>query len=318
MIWERDPLWVKAKLFLGRAFEQDAEDPLYGLWCSLGLELLARAAVASVSPLLLADPDPAQRSLLHALGHGSTNTKPKSVTAVQVIDLCSTLFGDFNKDDLKSCRALIDRRNAELHSAEAAFETYPSKQWLPGFYRVCAILTKALGESLESLLGAEQAMIATEVLRETRQVVQQRVLGSIAAYKRVFNEKTDDERREASQSAAKETAKLVYERHHKVTCPACDSDAVVEGATYGPETPSVEVGEIVVRQSVSPRRFSCSACGLKLTGFAELDAADLGGTYTRRKKFTPEDYYGLIDPETADMSEYVEQYLAEMHEYDNE
>jgi hypothetical protein len=45
----------------------------------------------------------------------------------------------------------------------------------------------------------------------------------------------------------------------------------------------------------------------------------LGGTYTRRTTFSPEDYYGLIDPETADMSKYVERYMEDMApEYDNE
>jgi hypothetical protein len=70
MSWERDPLWAKSRLFFERAFEQPPEDPLFGLWCSLGLELLARAALASVSPTLLAEPDKEHRFLLHALNRG--------------------------------------------------------------------------------------------------------------------------------------------------------------------------------------------------------------------------------------------------------
>lgn len=113
----------------------------------------------------------------------------------------------------------------------------------------------------------------------------------------------------------------MYERHHKVTCPACGSDATIEGDAFGPERVNHGDQEIEVRQSVTPRVFNCFACGLKLTGYAELDAADLAGIYTRRTTFSPEDYYGLIDPETADMSEYVERYLQEAQkyqEYDNE
>jgi hypothetical protein len=75
---------------------------------------------------------------------------------------------------------------------------------------------------------------------------------------------------------------------------------------------------VAINKAVSPRAFKCFACGLKLAGYAELDGADLGGTYTRRTTFTPEDYYGLIDPETADMSEYFGRYMADMQEYDNE
>ena len=43
MSWERDPLWAKAKLYFERALSQSREEPQFGLWCSLGLELLARS-----------------------------------------------------------------------------------------------------------------------------------------------------------------------------------------------------------------------------------------------------------------------------------
>src|SRR5713101_2698481 len=41
MSWERDPLWAKARLYFERAFELPRDDPRFGLWCSLALELLA-------------------------------------------------------------------------------------------------------------------------------------------------------------------------------------------------------------------------------------------------------------------------------------
>jgi transcription elongation factor Elf1 len=319
MIWERDPLWAKAKLFFDRAFEQSADDPLYGLWCSLGLELLARAALASVSPTLLAEPEREHKNLLHALGVGPRLSAPKSISVAQVLTQCESLFVNFTKEDLVASKALINRRNAEFHSAEAAFENYPSKQWLPSFYHACSSLVEVLKETLESLLGKEQAGIAAEILKQSKDSVQIRVSVSIANHKKAFEVKAPDERETLTEAARKQTAKLVYERHHKVSCPACGSDAVVEGDAFGSEKLDHEDDEIVVRQSVSPRIFNCFACGLKLSGYAELDAADLGGTYTRRTTLSPEEYYGLIDPETADMSEYVNKYLAEVgSEYDNE
>ena len=39
MSWEREPLLTKAKLFFERAFNESRDEPLFGLWCSLGLEL---------------------------------------------------------------------------------------------------------------------------------------------------------------------------------------------------------------------------------------------------------------------------------------
>lgn len=318
MIWERDPLWAKARLFLERAFQQPADDPQFGLWCSLGLELLARAAVASVSPTLLAEPQNDHQNLLYALGVGPKLSAPQSISTSKVFAQCQGLFANFTKEDSVASMALANRRNAELHSAEAAFDNYPSRLWLPGFYHSCSSLVEALGETLETLLGAEQARIATGVLQQSKDGVVGRVKASIAAYKKVFDEKDPAERQAAADAASVKVARLVHERHHKVICPACGSDATVEGDAFGPERLDHEDQDIVVRQSVSPRVFTCSACGLKLTGYAELDVAELAGIYTRRTTFTPEEYYGLIDPESADMSFYVDRYLQDALEYDNE
>jgi hypothetical protein len=67
MSWDRDPIWAKARLFFARAFDTQRENPAFGLWCSLGLELLARTALASISPTLLAEPHPEHKNLLHVI-----------------------------------------------------------------------------------------------------------------------------------------------------------------------------------------------------------------------------------------------------------
>jgi hypothetical protein len=319
MSWERDPLWAKSKLFFERAFDVSPEDPLFGLVCSLGLELLARAAIASVSPTLLAEPDKDHKFLLHALNRGAERITPHSIASFQVFNLCRTLFDEFSKEDLTAALALTNRRNEELHSGAAAFDEYPARLWLPGFYRVCRSLTGVLGESLESLFGVDEARIAGEILGETDKEVKQKVLSLIAAHRKVFDGKSGGEKTTAAATAKTEADQLAHLRHHRVVCPACKSTATVQGEAFGPEHVSHDDGDIVVRTAVSPRSFSCSACGLKLEGYAELDAAELGGQYTRRTTLSPQEYYGLIDPESDDMSEYIDRYLADMaNEYDNE
>ena len=319
MIWNRDPLWAKAKLFLERAFEQPPDSPLFGLWCSLGLEMLARTAVASVSSTLLAESDRDHKNLLHALGVREGLLVPKSITASHAFTLCQKIFSAFTNDDVMACNALSNRRNAELHSAEAAFDNYPTSQWLPGFYHACSSLVGALNETLDHLLGPDQAHVAEEVLQISREGVADRVKASIEACKKNFEEGSAAEREAALTAAKDKVAKLVHERHHKVLCPACESDSVVKGDAFGPEKLDHEDGDVVIRQSVIPRAFDCSACGLKLSGYAELEVAKLAGIYKRRTTFSPEAYYGLIDPESADMSEYLNRYLASTaEEYDNE
>ena len=62
MTWERDSLLAKAVLFFEPAFAEAPEDPLFGLWCSLGLSSLHAAH--------------SQRSALHSL------RSPIGITAI--------------------------------------------------------------------------------------------------------------------------------------------------------------------------------------------------------------------------------------------
>ena len=321
MSWERDPLWAKARLFFERAFEQSGEDLMFGLWCSLGLELLARSAVASVSPTLLAEPDQAHRFLLQALNRGQEKGPRKSIGTAQVLTLCQTLFPQFTEEDKIASLALINRRNDELHTGSSAFQEYPSKLWLAGFYRACRSLAEAMSETLESLFGKENAKVANEILAENQSQVKSRILGLIAAHQKVFLERSAEEQLAASESAKTLGEQLSHKRHHRVTCPSCKSVATVQGQPFGAENVSHKDRNIFVRQAVSPQTFACPACGLKLQGYAELDVAQLGGQYTRVTEYSLEDYYGLIDPKDFDPSEYVKEYLADLRaeaEWDNE
>lgn len=317
MSWERDPLWAKARLFFERAFDESRDAPTFGLWCSLGLELLARSALASISPTLLAEPDREHKYLLHALNRGSERVPRKSIATVQVFSLCCTLFPAFTKDDFTAAMALINRRNEELHSGGAAFDEYPSTQWLAGFYRACNLLSAAMGESLTSLFGEDEASVANETLTENQNDVKQYVESSVASHRKVFEDRSEGDRKDAAAEAEKLGTGLATQRHHRVVCPACKCVATVQGRSFGKEHISHDEGMIIVRQAVVPMSFACSACGLKLEGYAQLETAGLGGRYQRKTTYSPDGYYGLIDPE--DISSYVEDYLAEQEpEYDNE
>jgi hypothetical protein len=317
MSWERDPLWAKARLFYQYAFNMRRDDPMFGLWCSLGLELLARAALASVSPTLLAQPDRDQKNLLHVVHGESELLFPKSITASLVFDLCERMFPAFTKEDKKVASALLNRRNAELHSGAAAFDDYRPSQWLAGFYHACKSLTIVLGESLENLFGEREAEFAEAMLAENRDNVKKEVLTAIAAHKKVFEVKKPEEQSAAKAEAEELGLELSTQRHHRVICPACGCTATVQGRSFGKEhVTNEESGEIVVRQAVSPTEFSCSACGLKFTTYAQLETAGLGDHYTRKVEYSPEEYYGLIDPEDA--ASYLASQGGEFMEYDNE
>ena len=70
-----------------------------------------------------------------------------------------------------------------------------------------------------------------------------------------------------------------------------------------------------------PERFNCIACNLKFNGYSELVAAEMGDQYTRTIRYSPEDYYGLVNPDDIDqITELAENHYEEMHmmEYNND
>ena len=308
MSWDQDSLWAKGCVFFERAFNESKEDPMFGLWAALGLELLARAAVSSVSPTLLSEPDRDHKYLLHVLERGSERVPKRTIGSAVVLQLCSTLFDEFSDEDKKVCTAIINRRNEELHTGTAAFIEYPSSAWLSGFLRSCKALCECQGKTLEDLVGEEEAANALELLAEERAGVQESVKSTIAAHKKVFEAKTAGEQELAQINAEAQTNALSYQGHHKVACPACSSAASISGVLYGEEQLSHSDGEVQVRQPVSPRDFLCPACSLSLNGYAKLEVIGMGGRHTRTSTYTLEEYYGLVDPNT----------FSPEYEYDNE
>lgn len=306
MTWERNELWNKAVLFMSKASVEDHEKEAFGLWAALGLELLARSAIASTSPLLLAEPDKDQKNILYALGFGSGGT-PKSISTIQVLSLCRLLIANFTEEEFKSASSLLNRRNEELHTGSAAFLTFPTQIWLPSFYRCCKILAEHQKETLESLFGVDEAKIANETLGKVEADVMQRVKNSIAAHAKVFDAKENKDKERLISEAKTQGDILSHRGHHRVTCPACKAVATVQGTVYGGERVEHKDGAIIVRKNVVPTRFACPACELKLNTFTELLAAGVADHFTHRVEFTPEDYYELVDPNDHEtMAEYAE------------
>ncbi len=82
MIWNYDDLFLKARLYMARAFKEDRDSSLFSFWASLGLELLARSTLSKVHPSLLADPTQGD-NILYACGFPGKNP-PKSIPAKSV------------------------------------------------------------------------------------------------------------------------------------------------------------------------------------------------------------------------------------------
>src|SRR5262245_61154588 len=115
MTWDSDSLYSKAALYFERVQDEDRHSPAFAFWCALSLELLARSAVAKISPALLADATSHTDGILYALElPRRTEKPPTSIGTKQVIELCELLVDRFEEDERKVALALAAFRNAEL------------------------------------------------------------------------------------------------------------------------------------------------------------------------------------------------------------
>lgn len=307
MSWDNDSLWSKSKVYFQRAFNDDRDSEIFGLWCAMGLELLSRSTISHFSPCLLAEPDKDQKNLLAALGLNANISQAKSISTSQVLKLCKDLIPDFNEEEITIALAMAGRRNEEVHSGTAAFVEYKPQQWIGAFYKCCRVLSRAQDRSLEELFGEDEAKAAHEIITELDKQVKKYVITQINAYEKVFNDKSSEEKEALKLIAEQQGEDLSHKKHHKVKCPACSCTATVHGNEYGKEQVENKGTEIITRRSVIPTVFSCPACGLKLNGYAQLAAAGVADHYTNRTHYTPQEYYELIDPNDHEsMASYAE------------
>src|SRR5262245_45022887 len=120
--WSEEGLFAKAQLYIERMEAHTADDWQFGLWSTLALELVARAALAHISPVLLADSNN-WRNLTYALGQEPTAKKftPNSISSNEVIARLTELIPEVTPEIAGFCTQHLKRRNAELHSGELIF-----------------------------------------------------------------------------------------------------------------------------------------------------------------------------------------------------
>src|SRR3954453_7270508 len=130
--YDHDALWLKAKMFLNRAMDEEETRPFdeRALWATLALELLGKAALARTSPVLIAEPTEEGTNLLIALGLMEGDAQFISVRAATVFRRCQRAFRPFSSDEAIK---LTNARNEYLHGAVPGFTSIPESAWWPLF-----------------------------------------------------------------------------------------------------------------------------------------------------------------------------------------
>jgi transcription elongation factor Elf1 len=106
-------------------------------------------------------------------------------------------------------------------------------------------------------------------------------------------------REQAERDKLASQAKLwaTRQRGHRVTCPACSSDAVVTGDSISAPQKTIKDDLITEKQEHLPSRFECIACGMKIAGLSQLTAAGLGDVYIQAQSYDAGEYYAPEDEE---------------------
>lgn len=292
--WDPEALLAKAQRYAEEMLAAEDGTVQHALMASLSLELLARAALANVSPVLLVEGKQAWTSVYQALGFPALENKAaQSIGTSEVLQRLLAIHGEtFNSEVVGDCNKIAGYRNAELHSGETPFDGKQSADWQPQFYRACKILLATLGMELSEFVGPEEAEVAERQIAAKADAGAQAVRGDIAAHKRVWDGKDDSERSRERLAAALWARKQVG---HRVSCPACGCRALVMG---DPVTgPKIEVKDdfVVETRYHLPAQFECVACDLKINGLSKLTAANLGGRYKRTTTYDPAEYWAPDD-----------------------
>lgn len=296
--WSKDALFSKAQRYAEIMLEKNHSDWEFGFWSALTLEILVRASISNISPVLVADGKD-WNNILYAVGTDPNQKKfsPKSADISDLLKRAESLFASFTREMLNFSIAHINKRNSELHSGALPFEGVGSSSWLPIYYSVCKVLVEEIEETLESLLGNEVAKEAELHIVALEDESAKSVKGTINARKTIWGEKPEEERVTQSRQA-----EILSMRHdgHRVNCPACNSVALVQGSSTRPPKTIVKDDGITEKQTMLPSSFECVACGLKISGYSKLVACGLGNTYISTNHYDAIEYFEIDIEEEMD------------------
>ncbi|MGA4975255.1 hypothetical protein [Streptomyces cinereoruber] len=285
--FDHEALWTKAKLFLNRAMDEDPRSfDEQALWAALALELLAKAALARVSPLLIAEPNEEGTNLLIASGLVKGDARFTSVRAKTLMTRCHKAFKPF---DSSEAMKIINGRNEYLHSSGAGFMAIPPHAWWPRYWAQAAILVTALDRDIEELVGSDRELTVTRHLEQNAKNLEQRTEALIERAKQRRQQRLDGTLPSKVAAEWKSAQYLSAQlRHSEVaTCPACGSPGLLEGEevletdiqypyrSYESDDDYDSAMDVSVTLTIGADHFSCPACQLVLNSYELINQAGL-------------------------------------------
>ncbi len=271
--FDPDALLKKAKLFVNRSFEASgrSEFDAAALWASFALEILAKWALASVNPCLIADPSDDGKSLLTAAGLSKNVAQFRTIPAKAAYSRCARAFPPFSE---REATRISGNRNDDVHSGALPFAALDEETWWQRFWSEAAVLLNAHGLSVHDLVGSKNADAAEEFVRQNTHTVSLLATSHIARAAEHYRTLPD-----ASRGLPRLEI-LNGEYSNVATCPACgnagflEGDSVLTSEDFYPDSEEDYFTPVSVLQ-VATDNFHCPYCGLALYGADYVAAASL-------------------------------------------
>ena len=282
--WDAEAMLLKAKLFLNHAMDHGEDNRDFderALWASLALELLAKAALARVSPVLIAAPNEEGHSLLVASGLVEGDVRFTSVQARTLFSRCSKAFKPFND---KEAQTIAAARNEYLHGAAPSFTKIPPEAWWPRYWAQAHILIHACDRILEDVVGLDRVRLVEDYLAKNRKNIEHRLEMLIERARQQLARHDSGQMRagEAAEWSRHRPGLLSAGLHYSTTatCPACDDEGLLEGedvedAEAHHEQVAEDAYDSWMELAIGSTYFSCDRCHLVLDSYELVEASDL-------------------------------------------
>jgi len=303
----RDALLAKSKLLAKRSVEakQDGQDTDCQLWAAAALELLAKAQLSDIHPSLIVEAENTN-SLLEANGI-HTGTAVRTIGASVAYTRLKHTVPHFSTPVFEECKKLAERRNAELHSGEAACAAMPYEAWEGDFWNAADLILSSMDMDLQEWLGVD-AKTPKAFLKTYRQAevtaAKQRVKHHASEFGKTEKGKLGKEKFALLVTETKNRPidikefKYLYSNYWHYECPSCKTFGAVGGDLDWEEPAEdqsgADYGYQIVERCYLPSEFHCTTCGLSLVGDTAVNTASIteGLIEVQEEEITYEPDYG--------------------------
>ena len=285
--YDHEALWSKAKVFLNRAMDPDPVRSFdeQALWASAALELLGKAALARVSPLLIAEPTEEGVNILIATGLIEGTAKFTSVSASTIFKRCQRAFRPFSAAEAQQFAAA---RNEYLHGSDIGFITLAPQVWWPRYWALASILVTAQDREIEDLVGPDRVQVVEAYLEQNIKNVEQQAEALVARAKQRVAQYRAGTLPAKIQMQWRANPDLTIGFSYSTTeiCPACGGAGTLEGddgtdssLEYDYGDGEYDPGSVWASITVPAEYFSCSQCHLVLDRYELIEQAGLPDSF---------------------------------------